>query len=158
MSFDNIATMAGEFKDMKELQAYCDAQYVQLDSALKRVHELELEVAHLKELLSGAVPLVEPHTEATAVAKTVQPEQKVDLVVRSDEQTICEVQINMLKSTAMNRPLTLEETKRLDLLVKNLSLIKAQQAAIPADYSKLPPNVSAADLIAIAAVPESDEG
>lgn len=142
MEFDNILTLAGKFKSNVELQEYCNQQYVALEKALKRIHELDLEVAHLKELLAGTTPLV-------------QSEPKVELLPGSAEQSICEIQINMLQDVAKQRPLTLEETKRLDILIKNLYLAKSQNAAIPVDYTKLPPQVSEAQLIALAAVQDA---
>lgn len=142
MEFDNILTLAGKFKSNIELQEYCDKQYVALEKALKRIHELELEIGHLKELLSGSSPII--------------GEAKVELLPGSAEQSICEIQINMLQDVAKQRPLTLEETKRLDILVKNLYLAKSQNASIAADYTKLPAQVSEAQLIAIAAVPQSE--
>lgn len=142
MEFDNILTLAGKFKSNVELQEYCNKQYVALEKSLQRIHELEIEIGHLKELLAGSAPLV-------------QVEPKVELMPGSAEQSICEIQINMLQDVAKQRPLTLEETKRLDILVKNLYLAKSQNAAIPVDYTKLPAQVSEAQLIALAAVPDS---
>ena len=44
----------------------------------------------------------------------------------SPEEIICIEQIAKLKDRSYNRELTLEEVKRLDLLIKNLRLIKEQ--------------------------------
>lgn len=130
----DIKTLAGEFKSSIELKDYCNKQYVALEQALKRVTDLQHEVAHLKELLAAAkvVPVVAP-----------------SIIPGNPEQTICEMQVNLLYSIAASRALTLEETKRLDLLVKNLLLIKAQPGK-PIDYS-LPKDVTEADLVSLAA-------
>lgn len=42
----------------------------------------------------------------------------------SDEQFICETEIRRLRDIAISRPLNLEETKKLDILMKNLKSIK----------------------------------
>ena len=133
---DNIITLAGKFKDVLELKAYCDAQYTTLETALSRVAELQAENTHLKELLSSTAPLIPP------IAK----------IEVSSEQAICEIQIKMLQEDAMHRQLTLEETKRLDLLVKNLYIIKGQLTSIPVDSTQLPDNISEAKLLELATV------
>lgn len=134
----SISTLAGEFKNITELQEYCNAQYAALNSSLGRVKELEEEIAHLKTLLEGSTQLVE--------------EKKPELEV-SPEQAICEMQIQKLQKAATQRELTLEETKRLDLLIKNLYLAKGQPTAInkntinPSAYTDM-------DLIKFAQQPE----
>jgi len=42
----------------------------------------------------------------------------------SDEESICVVQIKILREMASVRELTLEEVKKLDLLVKNLRIVR----------------------------------
>ena len=131
----DIITLAGAFKDELSLQAYCDAQFQLIEQLRDSNAKLEAEVAHLKTLITDTVPVL---------SKDVV---KIEVPL---EQAICEMQIAKLQRTAMDRDLTLEETKRLDLLIKNLYLAKGQSTAIIADYSKLPPNVSEAALIEIA--------
>jgi malate/lactate dehydrogenase len=65
------------------------------------------------------------------------------------EELICIEQIGILKQSSSKRELSLDEVKRLDLLNKNLRLIKDQstQAVDHKDYR----NVKEADLVAIAA-------
>lgn len=134
----SISTLAGEFKTITELQEYCDAQYTALNKAMERVKQLEDEIAHLKTLLEGS----------TEVIMEKKPELEV-----SPEQAICEIQIQKLQNDAKQRQLTLEETKRLDLLIKNLYLAKGQPTQItknninPAGYSDI-------DLMKIAQQPE----
>jgi hypothetical protein len=52
----------------------------------------------------------------------------------SDEQSICEMEIKRLHDIAVTRALNLEETKKLDLYVKNLKLV--QKEAPPIDVTK----------------------
>ena len=46
----------------------------------------------------------------------------------SDEETICEMELGRLRDTSLQRTLTLEETKKFDILTKTLNNIKATKA------------------------------
>jgi hypothetical protein len=140
VSLDTITTLAGQFQSNGELQIYCDAQYITLQKAQERIKALETENKHLQTLIAATQPLVGP--------------LKSELIVKSTEQTICEMEIEKLKTVSMNRSLTLEETKRLDLLVKNLLLAKGLQKDILPDYRTIPSGFTESSLVAIAAVPE----
>src|SRR5882724_8395937 len=107
----NIDSLSKKFENSLELKLYCDAQYLLLQKQTAQITQLQAEIAHLKDLLS----------------KTPLTDDQSSKFVASVEQTICEMEIERLKETAMNRGLTLEETKRLDLLVKNLFLAKEQK-------------------------------
>jgi hypothetical protein len=64
------------------------------------------------------------------------------------EELICIEQINILHNRSSQRELTLEEVKRLDLLVKNLRLIRELSTQV-LDYTG-PREVTEEDLVAIA--------
>lgn len=64
------------------------------------------------------------------------------------EEQICIEQIERLRAVSVERTLTLEEVKRLDLLVKNLKLIR-EESTIILDNRK-PESLQEADLVAIA--------
>lgn len=66
----------------------------------------------------------------------------------SPEEMICMEQIDILRSASNNRELSLDEVKRLDLLVKNLRLIREQSTQVinSVDYN----TVVEDDLVAIA--------
>lgn len=136
---ESITTLAGQFKTHTELQQYCDAQYITLQKAYERIQRLEGELTHLKSVLAST-PL------------TDNPVQ----IITSDEQSICEMEIQRLKETAMQRGLTLEETKRLDLLVKNLFLSKEQRKDLNVPFKNLS-NISRDTLIEIASQPDPTE-
>lgn len=72
------------------------------------IASLRKENAHLKELLTATVPLI-------------SKEIKIEV---TKEQATCEIQLRMLYEKAQHRELTLEETKRLEILIKSLYLIK----------------------------------
>lgn len=73
----------------------------------------------------------------------------------TNEEIICTEQISLIKSTSTNRELSLDEVKRLDILIKNLRLIKNQStdAIEEKDYR----NVKEAQLVAIARREEDDQ-
>jgi len=45
---------------------------------------------------------------------------------QSDTETVCVIQIAMLKGLAMNKELTLEETKKLEVFAKTLQMIRGK--------------------------------
>lgn len=131
---DNIVSLEKKFESFKDLQAYADQQYKSLQIASQRIRELEAEVAHLKDLLTGAIPLTGEHP--------------TEQVIITPEEAICVAQIRILSDRALHKELTLEETKRLDLLVKNLNVIRNNN---PSTFDgKKKPVYSDAELIAIA--------
>jgi len=73
----------------------------------------------------------------------------------TNEELICTEQIAALRTRSANRELSLDEVKRLDILIKNLRLIKNQStdATDQKDYR----NVKEADLVAIARRIQEDD-
>lgn len=66
-------------------------------------------------------------------ARLVQLEasqKKLPTLRVSAEENICMEQIHILKINSSNRELSLDEVKRLDLLVKNLRLIREQSTQV----------------------------
>src|ERR1700733_5898776 len=61
----------------------------------------------------------------------------IEEIEKKTEKLICETEIERLQQTSSNRSLTLEETKRLDLLVKNLLLCKGAYKDIKPDYRSI---------------------
>jgi len=127
----DIAAFSKKFKDLAEIQEYAVRQYQALANADKKINELNYEIAHLQKLLADVVTPGSP--------STLLPE---------DERIIADLQLNRLKQTAMTRDLTLEETKRYDLLVKNKFLSKGQATEIVETLPKgVPDSVPDAELI-----------
>lgn len=134
---DQLVDISALANGMKE---YSDAQYKALLVLQKENHQLKDEVAHLKELLAATSPLI------------TSPTVKIDL---PPEQLICEIQINMLQDKAKDRELTLEETKRLEILIKSLYLIKDKaKEDIKASFMSLPDAATIENLSKIAAAPD----
>lgn len=101
----DIISLAGIFKSQIDLKKYCDAQYLTLKSANETIKKQEDEIVHLKNLLKCTTPIA--------------PELQV-----CSEQEVIEIELNRLKKRSMATELSLEDTKRLEILVKLLKIIK----------------------------------
>jgi hypothetical protein len=124
----DIKVLGGKFKK-GELQEYCNKLYISLQKSEERIKQLEFENDHLKELLSSTTPLVE---------NTFNP---------TSEQQICEIQIELIKKQGMEKQLSLDDTKRLETLVKILKIIKEKAPVKPATA---PQSVSFDELMSMA--------
>lgn len=108
-------------------QHYVSAQYQLINSLQKENDILKEKVAYLEQTLQNRIiPAAIPITE---------------------EELICIEQIGILKTTSDKRELSLDEVKRLDLLIKNLRLIRepSNKEASFTDYT----NMKEADLVAV---------
>lgn len=134
---DQLVDISSLAEGMKE---YSDAQYRTLVVLQKENHQLKEEIDHLKQLLASSSPLI------------TSPTVKITVPT---EQLICEIQINMLQDKAKDRELTLEETKRLEILIKSLYLIKDKaQEEIKASFTALPDAATIENLSKIASTPD----
>lgn len=95
------------------------------------------EIQHLKDLLvsSQGVPLI------TAEG----------IVQATPEAQLIELQLQKLFATAMTRELTLDETKRFDLYIKNKNLINERPTEIPGSAKKPAKEKSKQELLTTAA-------
>lgn len=110
-------------KSKKDLEQYTSAQDAVIIKLQKENELLKQKLSHLENLL---------------IAKTT---------TISPEELICIEQIDVIKQKSSQRELSLDEVKRLDILIKNLRLIKDQstQAIEHKDYRE----VKEMDLVAI---------
>ncbi len=122
---DKITEVSNKFIQDSELLNLCARQKKSLEQASDLIRKLNAEIAVLK---------VTSHNDN----------------LKGTEQIICEVQIELLREVALTRQLTLEETKRLDLLVKNLLLLKGALKDIKPDYRTIPRGLTSDSLLAIA--------
>ena len=134
----SISTLAGEFKSLKELQKYCNSQYETLQAAAKQIKQLQDEIEHLKGMLVTTTTLTSS-------------------VIVSPEQAIIDAQIVLLRERGMTRELTLEEVKRLDLLIKNKKILEEDPKTLKGESKSINTNLPAAELVRIAATPEKEE-
>ena len=109
---DTTDKMLEQFKDVVSLQKYAEAQYKTILSLSRRVKVLEEENVELKDLLEKTTPLVD---EEKKTFTTYQIEAS------SDEEMIAKVQLARMKEISMDRELTLEEAKRVEIFTKILA-------------------------------------
>lgn len=103
-----------------------------------------------KDLLVNLVDQLEAENTAlkARIAELLTPNPVTKIEV-TPEELICVEQIDILRSKSANRELSLDECKRLDLLVKNLRLIRNESIDTinTTDYSKV---INEEDLVRIA--------
>lgn len=113
-----IVTLAGTFKNEQELKRFTEATYIALKGAADRIKALEEENSKLRQLVSAP------------------KENVVEKIIESPELAICNAQIGMIQNRALMKELTLEETKQLDLLIKNKRLLSGESTTIEGQKKK----------------------
>ncbi len=125
-----------------------------LEKNFKSKASLELSVTELKEenraLKETVTKLLAEVERLNGLDKKALP---IDL---SLEQQILEMQIAMLHQESMNRVLTLDETRKLDLHIKNKRLLE-DKSTLNAEYTTLPTEISDAELMRIAENANTEE-
>lgn len=131
-----IVTLSGTYKSSKELKEYCNAQYIALQGAVEKIKKLEEEITHLQQLLATTTELV--------------TSPKVEKIIKTPELAIVEAQIEILQNRALQKELTLEEVKVLDLLIKNKRLLTGEATTIEGEKKKVKNQYTEAELVALA--------
>ena len=116
--------------NQKGLQQLCENQLSSMDDVLEELRLVKEENIKLKTALSNCVQ-----------------DGKITRIIKSNEELICEKQILLLKDQSIIRELTLEEVKKMDLLVKNLNLTRGKSTSISGKSKKLPNDIPDAKLI-----------
>lgn len=112
----------------KDLPAFAAKQQELLEKLVKEKESLEQQLSHANEII-----------------KTLG--QPLSLSKDNEEELICIEQIKILKIRSSQRELDINEVKKLDLLIKNLRLIRSQPTDnIKTDYR----DISEVELVAIA--------
>lgn len=109
---DQIDKMLEQFKDLASLQKYADAQYKTILSLTKKLKVLEQENGDLKDLLEKTTPILDEEKKTFSLP-TVE--------ASSNEEMIAKVQLSRLNEISMDRELTLEEAKRVEIFSKILA-------------------------------------
>jgi hypothetical protein len=124
---DSIDKMLEQFKDAASLQKYAEAQYKTILSLSRKVKVLEEENVELKDLLEKSTPLLQEEKQ-NFIAYQVE--------ASSDEEMIAKVQLARMKEISMDRELTLEEAKRVEIFTKIL-LSKGSSSSISIQTQKM---------------------
>lgn len=139
----NMVSVLQDFKNYVDLKKFAESQHLTITTLQHKLSLLEEENKKLKQLVVD-----------TNKDLFIGENKAIKIEITPEESIIVE-QIDHLRSMSSNRALTLEEVKRLDLLIKNLNLIKHQATTIISEPKKL--NVSDAKLVEIAARKLDDE-
>lgn len=105
------------FTEIEDLREYSNSQYKVIVSQSKKISELERKLESTESKLAKS--------EQT---NTVNGALVIDQTggTNSDGETICMIQLALLRAAAMNGELTLEETKKVEIYVKTLQVIKGK--------------------------------
>lgn len=115
----SLDKMAEQFSSIEELQAYSASQYNNILSLNSKINEQNKVIEKL--LTENAQLSIE-----RSVAKANSPKDDLGKFATSDEETACVIQLALLKTNAMQRELTMDETKRLEIFTKTLHLIRGK--------------------------------
>lgn len=115
---------------LKDVKQFAEKQQTLIQTLIDQNNSLREKIDHLESLLMS--------TPSRAVRIEITP-----------EEAICIEQIEVLRSKSASRELSLDEVKRLDLLVKNLRLIREESTEVinTTSYSN---DISEEALVAIA--------
>lgn len=129
----SVGAVANQIKnqDNRDIEIYNLKE--QLIKANGTIHTLNSEIEHLKKLLDAMTPQI----------------GDVSKLMPSDEEVIADMQLARLKSAAMERTLSLDECRALDLLVKTKKIAKGDASEI-IDHKGLPKNITQGELLKIA--------
>lgn len=112
----------------KDVREFMHKQQQLLESLIKQNEQLKLQLSQANDIIK-------------------QLGQPLSLNKENEEELICIEQINILKQRSAQRELDINEVKKLDLLIKNIRLIRSQPTDnIKTDYK----DVSEVELVAIA--------
>jgi len=127
----SINSMFEETKELADIRAFSEAQQKTIIQLTKKVKQLEEERDHLKKLLESTAPIIQ-----TANNTLVQTEK----FLTSDQEAICRVQLTKLRDIALDRELTLEETKKVEIFSKIITVLENAPKTIKIDTKSIESN------------------
>lgn len=130
----DITELAKDFQSVAEWQAYSEAQKKQVNSLMKKIRDLEELNKDLKK-----------QNFDLSVDRHGSNSLQTNLLMRSDVETISDVQLKLLKNISFDRELTLEEAKKCEIFNK---IILSHKAA-PADVQTNAQPLTEAELISL---------
>lgn len=133
----DIESLITDYKK-SELKEYSKQQYLALQQATKKITELQEEIKHLQILLVSTTTLIQDNVEK---------------IIVSPEEALIEHQINLLETQyrGTDKHLTLEDVKKLDLLIKNKKILQEQNKIIQGKSKPVVNAISYDELVKLAA-------
>lgn len=105
----DISSLHKQFKSEAEKQVFIEKLYEQVVNLNAQLKSKEEEISHLKTLLAGTTPLLE--------------DSGVERMIVTPEQALVDGQIAIIKGKGFGTELSLEDVKKLDILIKNKRLL-----------------------------------
>lgn len=134
----DVIEIFNEFKTKVEREQFLNSQHKTISTLIAKNTQLTQEVEHLKKMLLDSMPIL-------------SQENPVSKIILTPEEALIETQIQMIQDRSFNQELTLEDVKKLDILIKNKRLVKEQSTTIQGESKKVDKkNFSREDLIRIA--------
>lgn len=131
MSIDN---MLEQFKDFAELKTYTESQSKTIIELNKKINKIEKENKELKLKL-----------EDSKKQNTIQENTSIVQNI-SNEEAICNLQLKLLNQTSLERELTMEETRKVEIFSKILAGLKSNKKD---DGQEVLKNTDAATLLTL---------
>lgn len=116
---DSFEKMLKEFKNLNELQQFSEAQHKTIIELSKKNQKLEEEVKHLKTLLDSQTPKLPIQQQEQSIIKS-------GAIIEDHEENICRMELKKLHDLSLERQLTYEETKKVEIYTKLLIAIQAK--------------------------------
>ena len=104
----NITSLGLEFKDTLQAQIHIKVQHNTIVALSKEVQKLKEKNEHLESIVSKQTPTINKNSIVKSSFEN------------DDEETICRVQLRMIREKSLNTELTLEEAKRVEIYTKIL--------------------------------------
>lgn len=112
---NDITVLYTEFKSETEKKQFLVSQHKTINELAKKNAQLEEEIKHLKELLTSTSPLIG---------------NPVEKIILTPEQALIDSQIDMIRDRSYGQELSLEDVKKLDILLRGKKLVKEESKTI----------------------------
>ena len=110
----SIDDMLKSFESQIELQAFAEQQHITILELTKKIDTLKEKNKQLETLLQTKTPVLVGEYSPIVQASTIN---------EAHEETICRIELKKLHDIAIERALTYEETKKVDIYTKLLIAI-----------------------------------
>lgn len=109
-----IEDMLSDYKDLASLKSFTEAQHNKIIELNKKVQELEQKNKKLTlDLQNSSLSIVD---RAESIIKS-------GTIIEDHEENICRMELKRLHDSSMDRALTFEETKKVEIFTKLLLAI-----------------------------------
>lgn len=113
----SIEEMMKSFSDITELQSFCEQQHKTIMDLTRKIDKLNEKNKHLEDLLQQKTP--------TLIGE-YSPIVQAGRIDEAYEENICKMELKKLHDLSLERALTYEETKKVDIFSKLLIAINAK--------------------------------